>query len=126
MIGGTDTREIGLHCLRSNIAFIPQTPFLMSSTIRANLDPFEYYTDQAIWESLDVVKLKPYVENLFDGLNTEVSDHSIFSAGQKQLICLARAILRQNNILVLDEATANVDFTTDAFIQKLIKERFKH
>ena len=98
----------------------------MSSAIRANLDPFNYFSDSMLWEALEIVKLKSYVASLVDDLNTEVSDNSIFSAGQKQLLWLARAILRKNNILVLDEATANVDLSTDAFIQKIIKDRFKH
>ena len=125
IIGGQDTREIGLHTLRKSISFIPQTPFLMSSTIRENLDPFNLYPDEEIWQVLEEVQLKKYVESLKNGLLTEVADQNIFSVGQKQLICLARAILRKNKILVLDEATANVDIETDSLIQKSIREKFK-
>jgi len=125
IIGGYNTKEIGLHKLRNNISFIPQSPFLMSSTIRANLDPFEKYTDEEVWEVLEEVQLKGYIESLKDGIKTEVIDQNIFSVGQKQLICLARAILRKNKILVLDEATANVDIETDSLIQKSIREKFK-
>ncbi|CAI2362604.1 unnamed protein product [Moneuplotes crassus] len=125
IIGGEDIKDIGLHCLRNAISFIPQSPFLISSTIRANLDPFEVYSDEKVWRVLEEVQLKNYVQSLNDGLATEVTDQNIFSVGQKQLICLARAILRNTKILVLDEATANVDIETDSLIQRAIREKFK-
>jgi len=125
IIGGEDIKDIGLHCLRNAISFIPQSPFLISSTIRANLDPFEVYSDEQVWEVLEEVQLKDYISSLKDGLATEVTDQNIFSVGQKQLICLARAILRNTKILVLDEATANVDIETDSLIQRSIREKFR-
>ena len=125
IIGGENTKDIGLHCLRNSISFIPQSPFLISSTVRANLDPFDVYDDDQLWEVLEEVQLRDYVEGLKEGLKTEITDQNIFSVGQKQLICLARAILRKSKILVLDEATANVDIETDSLIQKSIREKFK-
>lgn len=110
LIDGVDINNINLYLLRSKIAIIPQDPVLFSGTIRYNLDPFGNNSDDDIWKALDEVALKSYVQSLNEGLNYKICDNGInLSVGQKQLVCLARAILRKNRILILDEATSNID-----------------
>lgn len=104
VIDGRDTATVGLSDLRSRISIIPQVPVLFSKSLRYNLDPFNHFPDSALLKAIEDVQLSNV------SLDQEISeDGSNFSVGQRQLICLARAILRDNKILVLDEATANID-----------------
>lgn len=123
-IDDQDITQVGLHQLRSKISVIPQTPFLFNASLRYNLDPFEIYTDEQIKQALTEVRLEHLLEknSLTGNLTT---DKLKLSQGEQQLVCLARAILRNNKILMLDEATANVDPETDKFIQLKIAEKFK-
>ena len=152
LIDGIPIHKVGLHDLRPRLSVIPQVPFLFSGTVRKNLDPFDICTDAQIWSALDATGLRGVVSRLsskasitpesridsktdcvcgddkhstapkLDGIVDEGGLN--FSTGERQLLCLARAILQKNRILIMDEATANIDLETDKKVQRAIREQF--
>ena len=125
-IDGINCLQLGLRDLRRSLSIIPQEPVLFSGTLRFNLDPFNEFTDEDIWDTLKKCKLYEYIYNKEEKLNHLVSEGGAnFSAGQKQLICIGRALLKKSKVLLLDEATSSIDKYTDTLIQELIRKEFK-
>ncbi|CAF1086559.1 unnamed protein product [Rotaria sordida] len=126
LIDDIDISRLSLGYLRSHLSVIPQAPILFCGTLRYNIDPFEKFSDEECLRALEAVQLKQLVSNHTDGLSLLVAESGTnLSAGERQLVCVARAILKKSHILLIDEATANVDHKTDRMIQEVIADKFR-
>ncbi|RWS22774.1 putative multidrug resistance-associated protein lethal(2)03659-like protein, partial [Leptotrombidium deliense] len=126
-IDGVDIKKLGLNDLRKKLSIIPQDPIMFQGTIRSNIDPNNEYSDEMIWKTLHSVQLGDVFKAIPGDINaTLIENGSNLSLGQRQLICMVRSLLKQNKILIMDEATANIDHETDNLIQNAIKECLHH
>ncbi|ORZ32683.1 multidrug resistance-associated protein 4-like protein [Catenaria anguillulae PL171] len=124
-LDGINTATLKVEELRRRLSIIPQSPMLFRGSVRFNLDPFNEYSDHEIWQALERVQLKSVVEQLEGKLDAPVVDGGQnFSVGSRQLLCASRSLLKKARVLVADEASANIDFKSDALIQQVLQHAF--
>jgi len=125
IIDGINTVDMKLSTIRSALTIIPQEPTLFTGTVRYNIDPCDQYTDEQIWDALRLAHMEEVIKNIEGGLSGQVTEGGDnFSVGQRQLICMVRALLRHSKIICMDEATASIDIQTDCLIQEMIRTQF--
>ena len=127
MIDGIPIKDINLQVARRCISVLGQCPVLFSGSLRENLDLIEQFQDEELWRTLEIVQLKELVESLDGKLDHQLLEHGAnLSVGERQLICLARVLLHQRKIVILDEPTAHVDPETEQTIWRVVREKLKH
>ena len=127
LIDGIDISKISLQNLREKISIIPQDPTLFEDTLKFNLDPENKATDSELIDILKLASLGNLLDRNIKGLNQQIEDKGQnLSSGEKQLICICRAIIRNCKIILMDEATANIDIKTEETIQRLINDKFRY
>jgi len=125
LIDGVDIAKIGLDQLRDKITIIPQDPTLFTGTLRFNLDPQRAHSDAELLELTSQAALDKLVARDSRGLDQPIDEHGQnLSSGEKQLLCICRAVLKRNRVVLMDEATANIDIKTEQTIQRLIRDKF--
>jgi ABC-type multidrug transport system fused ATPase/permease subunit len=126
LIDGTDIATMPLRTLRSKLSIIPQSPVLFKGSLRGYMDPFDEFTDADIWSALEKVDMKAQVASLEGQLAYELSENGDnFSVGERQMLCMARALLTRSRIVVMDEATASIDHATEKKLQRMINRDFR-